>query len=366
MSESMSEKNFWQKLARPFTGLAPMDGVSDAAFRFITAKYGGPDVIFTEFTPVEGICAGAVRAAYSLIYDKSEHPIVAQFFGKTPEAFYKSAFVACELGYDGIDINMGCPAKNIALKGAGAGLILDPPLAKKIVRCAKDAARDWAEGKKIGSVGLPEAILEFIKSIRPKRVARRLLPISVKTRLGYDKVIVEEWVRHIIETAPAAITIHGRTYKQGYTGLADWEAIGRAAKIIRSAGAVAIGNGDVKSLAEGRERARDYGIDGVLIGRAALGNPWVFSGSKTAEHASSFRASSSQAPDLRSRFKVASEHARKYAQVFGRGYFTPMRKHLSWYCRGFPGAAETRHKLMQADSYEEVSEIFKKALAAST
>lgn len=334
-----------------------MDGVSDAAFRFITAKYGDPDVIFTEFTPVEGICARAVRAAYSLIYDKSERPVVAQFFGKTPEAFYKAAFVACELGFDGIDINMGCPAKSIALKGSGAGLILNPSLAKSIVRRTKDAARDWSEGKKISSVGLPEAILEYMKSIRPKKVARRLLPVSVKTRLGYDKSIVEEWVRHILETAPAAITIHGRTYKQGYAGDADWEAIARAAKIIQSAGVIAVGNGDVKSLEEARSRALEFGVDGVLIGRAALGNPWVFSGRANARGETAVFE-----PTLQTRFKVAAEHARKYAQVFGRGYFTPMRKHLAWYCRGFPGAAETRHKLMQADSYEEVTEIFRSAL----
>jgi tRNA-dihydrouridine synthase B len=339
--------NFWLKLKKPIIGLAPMDGVTDAAFRFITAAYGGPDVIYTEFTPVEGLSAGAVKAAYSLIYDRSERPIVAQFFGKTAAAFYKSAFVACELGFDGIDINMGCPAKNIASKGAGAGLILNPKLAGEIVRAVQQGARDWHEGKKVADIELPSAILEYLKKIKPNKVTRKLLPISIKTRLGHDKAIVESWIGQLLETKPAAITIHGRTYKQGYSGLADWNAIANAAKLIHSAGALALGNGDVKSAEDAREKCAKYGVDGVLIGRAAFGNPWIFKGRE---------------PTLEEKFTVATEHANKFTEIFGRAHFAPMKKHLAWYCRGFPGAAAVRQQLMQADSTEEVTEIFKRAL----
>jgi len=375
MKKQASNTGFWDGLERPFVGLAPMDGVTDAAFRFVTAKYGKPDVIFTEFTPVEGISAGAVKSLYSLIYGKAEHPIVAQFFGKTPADFYNAAIIAAELGFDGVDINMGCPAKNIAGKGSGAGLILNPPLAKKIIREAKRGIHEWSEGLKIEEIGLPEPVISYINGAkqgwarhtvksatktgpaRPMRIsklawiagsARKLLPVSVKTRIGYEKDTVTEWIKKILEEKPEAITIHGRTYKQGYGENADWESIAKAAEIIHRAGAFAIGNGDVKSLEEARIKSVNYGVDGVLIGRAALGNPWIFSGKD---------------PKITEKFKVATEHAKKYSEIFGRGYFSPMKKHLAWYCRGFPGAAAVRQALMTAESFEEVEGILNKALA---
>jgi tRNA-dihydrouridine synthase len=343
-----------------------MDGVTDAPFRYITARYGKPDVIFTEFTPVEGIAAGAVRTLYSLIYDESERPVVAQFFGKTPAAFYGAAVIAAELGFDGIDINMGCPAKNIAGQGSGAGLILDPPLAKKIIKETKRGAKDWADGLKLSDIGLPGPVMEYVNSVRKRArkgaargglahrartksgLTRKILPVSVKTRLGYEKDTVVEWVKHLLEEKPAAITIHGRTFRHGYSGDADWDAIAKAAAVIRKAGAIAIGNGDVKSMADARERAERYEVDGVLIGRAALGNPWIFA---------------EKTPSVQQKFKVATEHAKKYSMVFGRGYFSPMKKHLAWYCRGFPGAAAVRQSLMTAESFEEVEGILKDALA---
>jgi|WetSurMetagenome_2_1015567.scaffolds.fasta_scaffold54303_3 tRNA-dihydrouridine synthase B len=352
MKKKTTSSGFWEKLKRPFTGLSPMDGVTDAPFRFITAKYGKPDVIFTEFTPVEGISAGAVKPLYSLIYDKSERPVVAQFFGKTPDGFYKAAMIASELGFDGIDINMGCPAKNIAGKGCGAGLIIDPPLAKKIIRETKRGALDWAEGRKLDEIGLPGPILEYIAGIKraTRSRTRKILPVSVKTRLGYEKNIAVEWVKHLLEESPAAITVHGRTFRQGYSGNANWEAIADTAQLIHKTGTIAIGNGDVKSVDEAREKARQYGVDGVLLGRAALGNPWVFA---------------DKMPDIRERFRVASEHAKKYSGIFGRGYFSPMKKHLAWYCRGFPGAAATRQALMKTETFEEVEGILKETLARS-
>jgi len=342
-----------------------MDGVTDAAFRFITAKYGKPDLIFTEFTPVEGITAGAVKSLYSLIYDKSEHPIVAQFFGKTPLAFYKAAVIAAELGFDGVDINMGCPAKNIASKGAGAGLILNPTLAKKIILETKRGILDWSEGLKLEKLALPKPILNYIKSAKNSWVrntviatqakhqsslpkpTRKLLPISVKTRLGYKENTAIDWIKKILETKPAAITIHGRTLQQGYSGKADWETIAKAGEIIHKAGALALGNGDIKNRQEACEKAVNYQVDGVLIGRSALGNPWIFSNKE---------------PTIAAKFKVAIEHAEKYSEIFGRGYFSPMKKHLAWYCRGFPGAATVRQALMRTESFEEVEAILSDTL----
>jgi nifR3 family TIM-barrel protein len=337
-----------QTMKKYVIGMAPMDGVTDAAFRRIVAKYGKPDVIYTEFTPAEGICAGAEKTLDPFIYGNSERPVIAQLFGFRPEAFYKAAFAVCELGFDGIDINMGCPAKNVAPKGAGAGLIRNPPLAAEIILKVKQASEDWSEGEKISSVGLPDAILEKIKKMnRGKKIKRRKIPVSVKTRIGYEKNIITEWIQNLLETKPAAIAIHGRTFKQMYGGPADWESIKKAADLARGSGTKIFGNGDIKDLADAKRKIKDSGADGALIGRAVLGNPWIFQAKE---------------PGLSEKFAVALEHAEAFAELFGLRKFSAMRKHLGWYCRGFSGAAETRQKLMQTNSPAEVAEILKRAL----
>ncbi len=343
------EKGFWGKLKKPIIGLAPMDGVTDAAFRFITAKYGKPDLTITEFTSVEGICAGALRPLQAFQYDDSERPVIAQIFGSTPECFYKAAFVITELGFDGIDINMGCPAKNVASRGSGASLILTPELAKDIIHQTQKAAKDWSEGIKIEEVGLPENIVEYVKTQQQNApynsgLTRKLLPVSVKTRIGYNSIVIEEWVKHLLETEPVNITFHGRTLKQMYSGLADWEAISRAAKIVHETETTILGNGDIASLPDAHERIKKFGLDGVLIGRASFGNPWLFNPAK-------------KETTLEEKFKVAVEHSVLYAKLFPTSPFIHMRKHLAWYCRGFENAAHIRQKLMMSNNAEEVKEI---------
>ena len=340
-------KGFWQNLSKPIIGLAPMDGVTDAAFRFITAKYGHPHFQITEFTSVEGICAGATRALDAFIYNEEERPIVAQLFGNTPECFYKATFVVCELGFDGVDINMGCPAKNVASKGAGAALIQTPELAKKIIHSVQQAAKDWANGKTVEEAEIPSTIMEHIKFLNNKnfpsrKITRKVLPVSVKTRIGYDHSIVEEWIKHILETKPVNISLHGRTLKQMYSGNADWEAIGRAATIIHQTQTTILGNGDIKSLNEAHQKILDYSVDGVLIGRATFGNPWFFQNHEA---------------KIEERLNIAIEHAEIHEKAFGKRLFMPMRKHLAWYCKGFSGASEVRQKLMQTTSAEEVKKI---------
>ena len=335
------EKGFWNNLKRPIIALSPMDGVTDAPFRMITAKYGKPDVMITEFTSVEGICAGATKTLNTFLYDESERPVAAQLFGSTPEAFYKASFVLCELGFDGIDINMGCPAKSIASKGAGASLILTPVLAKEIVSKTRQGCEDWAAGKTMEDAGLHENIIVWVQQNR-HAVSRKILPVSVKTRVGYDQITIEEWVKHLLETEPAAISIHGRTLKQMYTGKADWEAIARAATIIHQTGTTVLGNGDIQSIPQAHEYIKKYGVDGVLIGRAAFGNPWVFKNKEGT---------------VDERLEIAKEHAELHQKIFGESYFMPMRKHLSWYCKGFTGAAEIRQKLMTAKNASDVENI---------
>ncbi|MBU0667881.1 tRNA-dihydrouridine synthase, partial [Patescibacteria group bacterium] len=312
------------------------------------AKYGKPDVITTEFVSAEGICHGATKPLSALIYNEIERPILAQVFGSDPQSFYKSAFVFCELGFDGIDINMGCPAKNITAKGSGASLIQTPELAKKITRETMRGVSDWAKGKKIKDSGLPDTIIDYLNLHRPKMVKRKVLPVSIKTRIGYNRDCAEEWVKHLLESKPANISIHGRTLKQMYTGKADWNAIGHAAEVARGTETTILGNGDIESIEDGLAKVKEYGVDGFLIGRAAFGNPWIFQ---------------VKGPEimLRDRIKAAIKHSELYEEIFGNKHFVHMRKHLAWYLKGFPGAGEIRKKLMQTSSAQEVKEVLQYA-----
>ncbi len=248
--------SFWTRLPQPILGLAPMDGVTDATFRRIVASQGRPDITFTEFTNVSEICRGPDHLLSSLIYSEAERPIVAQLYGKDPDQFYRAAQVVCELGFDGLDINMGCPSKNVAASGSGAALINTPDLAHDIVRAARQGLADWATGQAIETQGFKPARIEFIQTLNRIRtgtptVPRRLLPLSIKTRLGFDCVVVERWVDHLLEAAPAAITLHGRTLQQMYRGAADWSAIAEAAKLARGTDTLILGNGDLHSLVDG-------------------------------------------------------------------------------------------------------------------
>src|ERR671923_2929601 len=185
--------NFWQKIATPIIGLAPMDGVTDASFRFITAKHGGPDVVFTEFVNVETAFYAPDTLIKDLTYSEIERPVLAQIYGHTPAMFYKFAHIVCELGFDGLDINMGCPARKVAAKGSGAALIRAPQLAREIIRAVKRGIQDWYEGRTLNDAGLGDDIIEGIKLANRRRAGRaiprqrRIIPVSVKTRLGYDR-----------------------------------------------------------------------------------------------------------------------------------------------------------------------------------
>ncbi|HRN71051.1 MAG TPA: tRNA-dihydrouridine synthase family protein, partial [Candidatus Woesebacteria bacterium] len=155
-------KGFWDNLERPIIAMSPMDGVTDAAYRYITDTYGKPAILFTEFTSVEGIAHGATRLLSPFVHHKSKTPIVAQIYGSTPQAFYDTTFVICEMDFDGVDINMGCPDHNIAKKGCGAGLIRTPQLAYNIIKSVKQAVQDWSDGKKIEDTNLKPVIIDWV------------------------------------------------------------------------------------------------------------------------------------------------------------------------------------------------------------
>jgi len=331
-----------------------MDGVTDFPFRSIQKEYGQPRLIFTEFTSVEGVCHGAHKLLNDFLYDESQRPIIGQIYGITPDFFRQTSILLCHLGFDGIDINMGCPAKNVAHSGAGATLITTPIIAQKIIAAVQTGIAQWQNGA--NPCDCPNVSSEIAKDIEDRHQLLplayqgrgRQIPVSIKTRVGYDKPVIENWIPRLLETGISAISLHGRTLKQHYSGQASWELIGQAANLTAQTSTLLLGNGDVVSYQDAVQKAKDYHVNGVLIGRASMGNPYVFLEKLPAE------------PTL---FKLALEHAQLFEQTYANqnGYsFLPMRKHLGWYVKSIPHASEIRIKLFQTNSATEVKQIFQK------
>ena len=319
---------FWADLKKPFFVMAPMADVTDAAFRQIIAKYsrhgqegGGPDVFWTEFVSADGLNSpGREVLKRDLAYTESERPIVAQIFSSNPENMRKTAALCKELGFDGIDINMGCPDRSIEKQGAGAAMIKTPKLAQEVIL----ATMDGADG----------------------------LPVSVKTRVGYNKENLEEWLSIILETKPAAITVHARTRKDMSLVPAQWDYVTRAKKLAEGTGTLIIGNGDVKSIADAREKVAQTGADGVMLGRAIFGNPWLFDSTRKHEDIT-----------IPEKFEVMIEHTHLYEKILGDiKNFAIMKKHYKAYVNGFDGAKEIRVKLMDAKNADEVEQIVREFL----
>jgi len=356
--------SFWATLPTPIIGLSPMDGVTDAVFRRIVAWQGKPDVTFTEFTHVHDVCRGPEFLLDSLRYHEAERPIVAQLYGKNPELFYQAAHAVCEMGFDGLDINMGCPSRNVASSGSGAGLIRTPDLAHEIMRAARQGIVDWTAGQTLEAAGLKPVRVDAIRRLNERRGAilpvRKSIPLSVKTRLGYDEVIVERWIEHLLIESPAVISLHGRTLQQMYRGEADWSAIARASEVVRGSGTMLFGNGDVQSLDEVARRVRETGVDGVLVGRAVLGTPWFFREKEEARQSVQLersRLAEPVPPSLQARFEILLEHAKQFEAQYGREQFRRMRKHLGWYCKGFPHAAALRARMFRVSSLTDVEDV---------
>ena len=313
---------FWEKLPRPFFALAPMADVTDAAFRRLIAKYGKPDVTWTEFVAVDGLVSrGRDALLIDLLYTEAERPIVAQVFGSKPEHFAEVATLIADLGFDGLDINMGCPDRNVEKQGAGAAMMKDPGLAKAVILAAKEGSRG--------------------------------LPVSVKTRIGYNSVQLETWLPELLSVSPAAITVHARTRKELSDVPAQWEYVKRAVEIARGSGVVMLGNGDVKDLDDAREKAAASGVDGVMIGRGVFGNPWRFNPTVRVEDI-----------PLSDRLRVMVEHTKLFADTLGDvKNFAIMKKHYKAYVHGFDGAKELRTALMETNTSEEVAALVDAFLA---
>lgn len=349
---------FWQNLNKPIIGLSPMDGVTDQPFRHLMKKYGHPDVIYTEFATVEGFCRGVEKPLMDFLYDETQRPIVAQIYGTTPEYFRQTTIALCQLGFDGIDINMGCPAKSVSQNGAGAGLIKTPQLAKKIVRATQQGVTDWQNGQTVRDCpDLTDNICQIIEDRHQQlptqyQTKNREIPVSIKTRVGYDQIITTDWMKHLLEVEPAAIALHGRTLRQAYTGFASWEEIGKAAQIVKQHNPkiTFLGNGDIHSHQQALEKIDQYQVDGVLIGRASFGNPWIF-------------LNSEPEVTIQQRAQLAIEHSQLYERTYQNGEkynFLPMRKHLAWYIKSFPNASDVRVELVRAENSGQVKEILQK------
>jgi nifR3 family TIM-barrel protein len=312
---------FWQNLKKPIMVLAPMADVTDAAFRRVIAKYGKPDVTWTEFVSADGLVlapeAGRKKLLRDLIYTEAERPIVAQLFTSNPERMKKAAALVRELGFDGLDINMGCPDKSIEKQGAGAAMIKNPKQAREVIRAAKEGAGP--------------------------------LPVSVKTRVGFNKVELEEWLPELLAEEPAVVIIHARTRKEMSKVPARWEHVKRAVEIRDSlkSQTLIFGNGDVVDIADAKAKAAETGADGIMLGRAIFGNPWLFS--KTA---------SRDSIPAKERLGVMLEHAKLFEELLGDiKSFAIMKKHFKAYVTGFDGSVELRAKLMEASNADDVDKL---------
>lgn len=326
--------------------LAPMADVTDSAFRRMISKYsahtrkdgswGGPDVTWTEFVSADGLIRATPEGKEKLLADlkfsDEERPIVAQLFSSKPEYMEKAARLAATLGFDGIDINMGCPDRGIEKQGCGSAMIKTPHLAQEIIRSARRGASQ--------------------------------LPISVKTRIGYNKNMLDEWLPALLEVAPAVVTIHARTRKEMSSVPARWEHIREAVEIRDTIQderwqknnptlerTLIFGNGDLSSVEDAYTKVKETGADGAMLGRSIFGNPWLFHPEKDLSNV-----------PLEERLRVMVEHTKLFEELLPHKNFAIMKKHYKAYVHGFDGAKELRAELMEQDTSESIERVVNKFL----
>jgi len=315
-------KNFWSELPRPFFVQAPMEDVTDAAFRRLIARYGKPDVMFTEFTSADGLVLapneGKKKLLKKLLFSETERPIVAQLFTAIPEHMEQAALLCAELGFDGIDINMGCPDKAIEKSGCGAALIKNPALARELIRAAQTSG----------------------------------LPVSVKTRIGYVTDELDSWLPELLAEDPAAVTIHARTRKEMSDVPARWDTVARAVALRDSMNSktLILGNGDIQDIPDARAKVAEAKCDGAMLGRAIYGNPWLFAYSRELEN--------SFVPTPKQKLKALSEHLALFDELLGdTTNYATMKKHFKAYISGWDGAKELRVKLMETEDIPQAQRI---------
>lgn len=309
------------KLPKPFLVLAPMDDVTDTVFRQIVADCAPPDLYFTEFVNVDGLQSpGRPKLLKKLQFTDKERPIFAQLWGLKPENFYKTVKEVKEMGFSGVDLNMGCPVKTVIKNGACAALINDRELADEIIEAAREAAGDF--------------------------------PISVKTRVGFTTPDMG-WLEFLLTKKLDLLSIHGRTAKQLSKVPADWALIGQAREMRDTLvpclpsgrpATLIIGNGDVMTRAQAEKLAKKYKLDGVMIGRGIFHNPFVFS-----------KVSPWKEYSKEQKLDLFRKHIELFAKTWKNGEykFDCLKKFAKVYINGFEGASELRAKFMATNSTVE-------------
>ena len=305
---------FWDSLKKPFFVLAPMADVTDPAYRRLIAEYWKPDVTWTEFVSADGLYHTRTKGIMTdeenplvrdLQFGESERPIVAQLFGANPETMVYAAKYAASLGYDGIDINMGCPDRSIEKQGAGAAMMKHPEDAPAIIAAARESG----------------------------------LPVSVKTRIGYNHESLDEWLPILLKENLPALTVHLRTRKEMSLVAAHWELAERVVGLRDkfAPDTLILGNGDVRDLADAKEKAANGGWDGIMLWRAILGNPWVFTGRELSDIS------------REERLAALLQLAEYFDALRPKKSFHILKKHFKAFVNGWPGAAELRAELMEAE-----------------
>lgn len=316
--------DIWDELPKPFFVLAPMDDVTDTVFRRVIAECAPPDLFFTEFVNVDALQSqGRESTLKRLRFTEKERPIIAQVWGLDPKNFRKSAAEIAEMGYDGIDLNFGCPDKNVVRNGACSAFM-------------KPENRERA--------------LEIIQACREGAPS---LPLSVKTRLGFSEVDLS-WHELLLKQTLNALTIHGRTRKQMSKVPADWGVIGQIAELRTSLAPATkiIGNGDVLTKQQGGELARRHNLDGIMVGRGIFQDPFLFADS-TPDESTWAEYSKSQ------KIELYAKHVKLFAKTWAEGErkIHTLNKFCKIYIHGFDGAKELREKLMSANSTNELLEL---------
>lgn len=317
--------SFWDSLPSPFFALAPLADVTDPAYRRLIAEIQSAHVMWTEFVSADGLYHLKLKQQVpdeenpllrDLQFSKNEYPIVAQLFGSNYEPMVFAAGLCKELGFSGIDINMGCPDRSIEKQGSGAAMIRSPETALSIIEAARTAG----------------------------------LPVSVKTRLGYSEEEIDTWIRTLLEVQLPALTVHLRTRKEMSSVPAHWEYMGRIVALRNeiSPGTKIIGNGDVASIAHARELIHEHGCDGAMLGRAIFGNPWLFEENAT--------------PTLQDKLAALGSLATYFNELTPPKSFHVLKKHVKVFVQGHPLAKELRARLTEASSIKAFQEEIARAL----
>jgi len=323
----------WQKTSKPMLLLAPMAGYTDSAFRQIIKKLAPSTICVTELISADGIKFGGKRTMEYLDFNESERPLIVQLFGKKPDFFQEAAQTVKKIGADGIDINMGCPARKVVNSMHGSALLTNPDLAEEIARTTVQATD---------------------------------LPVSIKMRIGfkeYDEKHFLDLIKRFEQAGISALTIHGRTTSQGFSGEADWKPIYLAKKTLSIP---IIGNGDITSAEIAHNRIKD--LDGIMVGRATFGNPWIMAEIEATLSANcKLQVASYYTPpqNLEEKIPQILDHARLAIETKNRKGLLEMRKHLAAYIKGFRDASKFRGRLVQVESLEDIEKIFDEIISTS-